>query len=192
MRGGLVRMALAVAFMISVFPMIVRNKATAQGFHQLTVSDFRGVPKPRMMGHIAYTNCTIDFKYTSYRDKDGTYKLYATVQLILNRDRCWLDLKKVTSQQMLNEVLNHEQGHYIIAYMQQQEILRQVNRTRFTANYTYEAKNLFNTIDAKYDQLNKDYEADTGNMQIREQQHSWDAYFAKRLNTSPPLAQRGY
>lgn len=180
-------MALAVALMI-----IVVNKATAQGFHQLTASDFRGTPKPRMPGHIAYTNSTIDFKYSAYRDNDGSYKLYATVQLILNNDRCWLDIKKVISQQMLDEVLNHEQGHYIIAYMQQQEILRQVNRTRFSNNYDAEAKYLFNTIDAKYVQLNKDYEADTQHMQNRQQQHSWDEYFKKRLTYAPPVTAERY
>ena len=136
MRGGLVRMALAVALMI-----IVRNEATAQGYHQLTPSDFLGTPKPRVMGHVAYTNCTIDFKYTANRQRDGNYALYATVQLILNRDKCWLDTRNI-SKQMMDEVLNHEQGHYIIAYMEQQELLRQINRTRFTRNYRAEAMQL--------------------------------------------------
>lgn len=185
-------MAPAIAFVVLVLQILMSNKAMAQGYHQLTSSDFQGSPKPRMMGNIAYTNCTIDFKYSPYRDKDGSYRLYATVQLILNRERCWLDFNKVTSKQMLDEVINHEQGHYIIAYMQQQEILRQVNRTRFTANYRAEATNLFNTIDAKYSQLNKDYEADTRNMQNRQQQQSWDVFFQKRLSTAPPLAQTGY
>lgn len=187
MRGGLVRMALAVALMI-----IVRNEAMAQGYHQLTPSDFWGAPKPRVMGHVAYTNCTIDFKYTANRQRDGNYALYATVQLILNRDRCWLDTRNIVSKQMMDEVLNHEQGHYLIAYMEQQELLRQINRTRFTRNYKAEAMQLFNTVDAKYKELNQNYETATQHMQNRAQQRSWDDYFKQRLDNAPPLAQTGY
>lgn len=187
MRGGLVMMALAVALMI-----IVMNGATAQGYHQLTTADFMGIPKPRVTGHVAYTNCTIDFKYRAYPDRDGTYRLYATVQLILNRDRCWLDTRNIVSKQMLDEVLNHEQGHYLIAYMEQQELLRQINRTRFTANYKAEAVQLFNAVDARYKELNQNYETGTQHMQNREQQRSWDDYFRKRLDTAPPLAQTGH
>ena len=187
MRGGLVRMALAVALMI-----IVRNEAMAQGYHQLKPTDFQGVPKPRVMGHVAYTNCTIDFRYRAYRDKGGTYRLYATVQLLLNRDRCWLDTRKIASRQLMDEVLNHEQGHYIIAYMEQQELLRQINRTYFTANYKAEAMQLFDTVDAKYKELNQNYETATQHMQNKAQQRSWDDYFKQRLEYAPPLAQTGY
>jgi len=141
---------------------------------------------------VAYTNCTIDFKYSASRERNGTYRVYATVQLMLNRDRCWLDAKNITSQQMLDEVLNHEQGHYTIAYMEQQELLRQINRTRFTANYRYEAMQLFNSIDAKYKELNQNYDTGTRHMQNRAQQRSWDAYFKQRLDYAPPLAQNDY
>lgn len=187
MRGGLVRMALAVALMI-----IVRNEAMAQGYHQLTPSDFQGIPKPRVTGHVAYTNCTIDFRYRAYRDKGGAYRLYATVELMLNRDRCWLDTRNIGSKQMMDEVLNHEQGHYIIAYMEQQELLRQINRTYFTANYKTEAMQLFNDVDAKYKELNQNYETGTLHMQNRAQQRSWDDYFVKRLDNAPPLEPTGY
>lgn len=187
MRGGLVRMALAIALMI-----IVMNEAMGQGYHQLTPADFRGVPKPRVAGHVAYTNCTIDFRYRAYRDRDGTYRLYATVELRLNRDRCWLDTRNITSKQMMDEVLNHEQGHYIIAYMQQQELLRRINRTRFTSNYKAEAIQLFNAVDARYKELNNSYETSTNHMQNRAQQRSWDDYFKQRLENAPPLAQAGY
>lgn len=180
-------MALAIALMI-----IVRNEAMAQGYHQLTPSDFRGAPRPRVTGHVAYTNCTIDFKYRAYRDNDGSYRLYATVQLLLNSDRSWLDTRNIISKLMMDEVLNHEQGHYITAYMEQQELLRQINRTPFTANYKTEAMQLFNTVDAKYKELNQNYETDTQHMQNRAQQRSWDDYFKKRLNNAPPLAQNGY
>jgi len=87
---------------------------------------------------------------------------------------------------MLAEVLRHEQGHYTIAYMEQQELLRTVSKTIFYANYQSAAQSIFNRIDAKYKQLNIDYDIDTQHMQNRTQQQSWDAYFKKRLTYMPP------
>ena len=70
--------------------------------------------------------------------------------------------------------------------MEQQEILRTVSRVVFHDDYKSVAINIFNRIDAKYRQLNLDYDADTQNSTNREQQRSWDAYFQKRLASMPP------
>jgi hypothetical protein len=183
MRHGFVRMAWAIAFVL----LFLINGALAQGYHQLTAADFKGSPHPRIPGNIAYTNCTIHFTYQVNKQNRNDYLLTANVQLIMNHDRSWLDSKNIGSEKMLNEILNHEQGHYMIAYMQQQEILRQINRTRFGANYQAQAQALFDRIDAKYKQLNDNYETDTRNMQDRVQQHSWDMYFKKRLEYMPPV-----
>jgi len=60
--------------------------------------------------------------------------------------------------------LKHEQGHYAIAFMEQQELLRTVGKTVFYADYQYVAQSIFDRIDAKYRQLNLDYDADTNHM----------------------------
>jgi hypothetical protein len=62
-----------------------------------------------------------------------------------------------------------------------------VNRTRFSANYQNEAMAIFNRIDAKYKQLNIDYDEDTEHSTNKQQQHSWDIYFAKRIEYMPPV-----
>jgi hypothetical protein len=160
------------------------QKATAQSYQQLTIDDFQGVPRSST-GVIAYTNCTIDFHYEATR-KDGYYSLNFNIRLIMNRDRSWMDKSRVTSQQMLTEILKHEQGHYTIAYLEQQELLRTVGKTRFGADYQFAANNIFNRIDAKYKQLNYDYDEDTQHMVNRAQQNSWDMYFRKRLEYMPP------
>jgi hypothetical protein len=60
-----------------------------------------------------------------------------------------------------------------------------MQHTRFTAGYRTEAMNLFDRIDAKYRQLNIDYDEDTEHSVNKQQQHSWDVYFAKRLEFMP-------
>lgn len=155
-----------------------------QQYHQLTANDFWGTPRANAGGVVAYTNCTIDFKYQA-SNRNGYYLINATVNLLLNNNKSWLDRSRVTSQTMLAEILKHEQGHYLIAYLEQQEILRQISKTRFSYNYKYEAMELFNRIDAKYKQLNSDYDEDTQHMTNRQQQRSWNLYFKKRLEFEP-------
>ena len=97
-----------------------------------------------------------------------------------------MDKSSITSSEMLAEVLKHEQGHYIIAYLEQQELLREVAKTVFGSDYQYRAQEIFDRIDAKYKQLNQDYDEDTGHMANRVQQISWDKYFQKKLEYMPP------
>ena len=104
---------------------------------------------------------------------------------MVNRDRSWMDKERINSAGMLAEVLKHEQGHYIIAYLEQQELLREVGHTRFGADYQYRAQELFERIDAKYKQLNQDYDEDTNHMINRIQQASWDKFFQRKLEYMP-------
>jgi ribosome assembly protein YihI (activator of Der GTPase) len=64
--------------------------------------------------------------------------------------------------------------------------LREVGKTRFEANYQNHAQEIFDRIDAKYQQLNKDYDEDTEHMTNRIQQNSWDVYFGRKLEYMPP------
>lgn len=96
-------------FILALF-LITITRAQAQQFHQLTINDFGGAPRVNARGVVAYTNCTLDFKYQANR-VNGGYMLNAFVKLILNTERSWLDRSRVTSNQVLAEVLKHEQGH---------------------------------------------------------------------------------
>ncbi|MBD1393898.1 DUF922 domain-containing protein [Mucilaginibacter glaciei] len=159
--------------------------ASAQGFKQLTADDFRSVPLPNSLGVVAYTNCSINFSYQATLS-NNIYRLNFNVILTLNRDKSWINRSVIATRELLTEILKHEQGHYNIAYLEQQEVIRAMTRMRFTSNYKAEAMGLFNRIDAKYKQLNIDYDEDTEHSQNHQQQHSWDVYFNKRLEYMPP------
>jgi len=161
--------------------------ANAQSaYHQLTIDDFQGVPPYNSGGVIAYTNCSIDFRYQAQRERNF-YRLSFNIHLKLNTNKSWMAKNKITDDQMLAEILRHEQGHYIIAYMEQQELLRAVGKTVFYADYQAQAQSIFDRIDAKYKQLNYNYDEDTQHMTNRTQQQSWNAYFKKRLDYMPPV-----
>lgn len=176
---------------IGLLPGIINAAKAQQGYHQLIVNDFQGPPRATGDNTIAYTHCSIDYRYHVIGQKNS-YRLTFDVKLILDKDQSWLDKRHVQSQQMLADILKHEQGHYNIAYMEQQEILREASRTRFDANYQAEATSLFNRIHNKYQQLNLNYDEDTRHMLDHVQQHSWDVYFQKRLAYMPPVESVGY
>jgi hypothetical protein len=156
-------------------------------YHRLSADEFMGKPDGTP-GMVAYTSCYIDFHYRVTNDKRNNFNLTFDIRLLFNRDRSWIDRKRILSGNHLSEILNHEQGHYTIAYMEQQELIRTVSKTRFTANYQAEARVIFDRIDAKYQQLTDNYDTDTRNSLDKVQQHSWDEYFKKRLIYMPPAA----
>lgn len=159
--------------------------AFTQPYRMLTPDDFKGPPLVNNGGMLAYTNCSIDYRYEA-KKQTNYYLLNFTITLKVNDTVSWLDRKRIISADMMDEVLKHEQGHYIIAYMEQQELLRTVSKIIFYADYRYQAARVFNRIDAKYKQLNLNYDTDTQHMTNREQQRSWDAYFKKQLKVMPP------
>ncbi|MGN6640630.1 MAG: DUF922 domain-containing protein [Mucilaginibacter sp.] len=180
MKAGLVRMICVVVLIVGGM-----HTATAQSYKILTVGDFEG--RPEHGGDaIAYTHCSVGFQYFA-RPENGYYRLDFDITLDMDKDQSWLDRSKITSGSMMNEVLNHEQGHYIIAYLEQQELLRQVSKTVFRNDYKYRAQEIFDSVHAKYTQLNHDYDADTEHSLNKVQQNSWDKYFQKRLAYMPPL-----
>lgn len=164
------------------------SAVSAQSYHKLTVSDFKGSPRGNGDGSIAFTNTMIDYRYIpSWHE--GYYQLDFTIKLVVDKEESWIDKGKIRSAEMLTEILKHEQGHYNIAYLEQQELLRTVGRTVFHEDYLVQAKNILRRIDAKYKQLNQSYDDDTNHMLNKVQQHSWDAYFKKQLEFMPPESE---
>ncbi|OKS88582.1 hypothetical protein RG47T_4053 [Mucilaginibacter polytrichastri] len=152
----------------------------AQSYHQLNAADFEGTPE-RGSGNIAYTNCMVDFSYKPMVYK-GNYNLTFFISMKMNKDRSWIDRMRVNSPEMLAEVLKHEQGHYIFAYLMQQEMQSVFNNMHFGSNYEQQVNTVFNAIKKKYSQLNTDYDEDTSHMQNRAQQNSWNLYFKSQLS----------
>jgi Bacterial protein of unknown function (DUF922) len=168
---------------LAAFVCIGCCQVTSAQYRELTADDFEGAPQSHSEA-IAYTHCNIDFRYRVHA-RNGHYQLFFNIKLNVDHQRSWMDMDRITSDEMLEEVLKHEQGHYIIAYMEQQELLRTLSKTHFGSDYQNRAQQIFDRIDAKYQQLNKDYDQDTQHMNNRRQQISWNKYFQKKLEYLP-------
>jgi hypothetical protein len=163
------------------------QKASAQSeYKKLTPDDFQGTPRTKGDGVVAYTNCTIDFHYEAH-PKGNYYVLNFNIKVTMNKNRSWLNRSMIRSQAQMAQILRHEQGHYTVAYMEQQELLRTVGKTVFYSNYQQQAQAIFDRIDAKYKQLNLDYDTDTEHMVNHVQQASWNTYFDRKLAYMPPV-----
>lgn len=158
-----------------------------QGYRQLTAYDFIGQVPAGSGFYVAHTSCNVTMKY-QVQQYQGNYQLTFDIKLLLNRDRSWINRQMITNADMMAEVLRHEQGHYQIAYLMRQEMIRELNRTRYTGDYQRQANNIFKRIDDKYRQLNIDYDEDTQHMQNRKQQNAWITYLNKQLAQVGSLA----
>jgi len=163
------------------------QKVSAQADYQkLSPGDFQGIPRNNGDGVVAYTNCTIDFHYEAH-PKGNYYLLTFNIQVTMNKNRSWMNRGMIKTQAQMAEILRHEQGHYTVAYMEKEELLRTVGKTIFYSNYQQQAQAIFDRIDAKYKQLNLDYDADTEHMVDKVQQASWNIYFDRKLAYMPPV-----
>lgn len=174
MRMGSVR-----KFYLLVFLIVFSALAKAQPYRQLTAEDFQGAPQRGGLA-VAATACSIDLKYDVHA-RNGVYQLKFFVRLLIDQERSWLDRERVNTPEMLAEILKHEQGHYNINYLEQQELRQELESRQYSDNYKDEISAIFDRIHDKYDQLNKDYDDDTENSRNRKQQASWDKYFQRTL-----------
>ncbi|WP_462264098.1 DUF922 domain-containing protein [Mucilaginibacter sp.] len=161
----------------------------AQGWRQLTVDDFGGQPPGSSSAYIAYTNCQVSYSYDA-RVRNGRYVLTFFVNMNMNQQKSWMNKAQVMQSGKLEQVLAHEQGHYNIAYLEQQELLQAFNQARYGADYQQQVNQIFSSIDQKYRNLNQDYEQDTMHMLDRDGQNQWNVWFKQQVNAYRNYAYR--
>jgi len=158
-----------------------------QPYRQLTPNDFTGAVPPGSGFYVAHTSCNVTMNY-NVRKYQSNYHLTFDIRLMLNRDRSWINRQMITNADMMDEVLRHEQGHYQIAYLMQQEMIHELNQTRYTGDYQRQTDNIFKRIDDKYRQMNADYDDDTQHMQNRKQQSAWITFLNRQVAQLSNLA----
>jgi hypothetical protein len=171
--------------------MLGSSVVNAQSYRQLTADDFTGDIPPNSGFYVAHTSCNVFMNY-NVRNSRSNYYLTFDIQLKLNRDRSWLNRKVANTPEAMVQVLRHEQGHYQIAYLMQQEMIRELNAYRYTGDYQRQANAIFKRIDDKYRQMNEDYDEDTQHMQNRKQQAAWVHFLDRELTRFSSLASNNY
>ncbi|WP_158828830.1 DUF922 domain-containing protein [Mucilaginibacter lacusdianchii] len=159
-----------------------------QAYRQLTPNDFTGTIPAGSGMYVAYTSCSVSMNYQASPGRNGYYQLAFDVQLVMNRNKSWMNRKIINTPEMMAEVLRHEQGHYQLAYLMRQEMLSSLSQARYTANYQAQVNAIFSRVNEKYKQLNADYDDDTNHMLDRKQQDAWINWLNKEISQINSLA----
>ncbi|WP_448701436.1 hypothetical protein ACFGVR_04520 [Mucilaginibacter sp. AW1-3] len=157
--------------------------ASAQYYHRLAASDFQGSPTAGDQA-LAYTNCDVQYTYQAVKH-NNVYNVDFNVELVFNRDKSFIRLNWVKDQDMLLQVLRHEQGHYNIAYLLRAELYKAFKRAHYTDNYQQEIAAIFKQVNTKYQKINADYERQTLHMQNDAKQDEWNAWFSRAIDNTP-------
>lgn len=106
-------------------------------------------------------------------------QLNVAVYCFFNKHNSWVKAGKTTTY-----ILNHEQHHFNISFIAASIFMSKLKTANFTfANYNATLASLYTESMEYMNKLQNDYDAQTKNGQLREEQTKWDTYLAERLQS---------
>ncbi|MEJ7766528.1 MAG: DUF922 domain-containing protein [Chitinophagaceae bacterium] len=85
-----------------------------------------------------------------------------------------MKIRKIKSQDVLNELLSHEQGHYDIKFLLASHLKKSLSETCFDkSRFKEQIEAVFKKMNGYYDSLQIAYDLQTDNMRNREKQLKW-------------------
>lgn len=141
---------------------------------KLVASDYKGIPD-ESSGFLARTYVLLSFDYSAPQncpEKNSLKFQFETRVSVSNKS--WMKLNRIKSQDLLSELLSHEQGHYDINEAFSIDLKHKFSSTCFD-KYRYKAQidSAFKRMNNYYDSLQLTYDAQTENMRNREMQAKW-------------------
>jgi len=142
----------------------------------LTWKDFTG--QPGKSGYDANTYWKINYSFSGISFKGDTALLQGlSVKLELDKDQSWVK----TGKESL-DLLKHEQGHFDMGIICQNEIIEQFKKAvLLKMDYQQKLKNIFSDILTKYIMMGLKYDKETDHFKNRDNQKKWDDFFATQL-----------
>lgn len=143
----------------------------------LTWEDFTGRPD-KSSSHDANTYWKLNYSFQGVSFKGDTAKITGlTVKLELDEKLSWIKPGKETAN-----LLKHEQGHFNIGLMCQNEIIKQFNTAVFLrSDVQNKLQTIFNTSLEKYKLMGIKYDDETNHSKNQEGQEKWNDLFVKEL-----------
>ena len=143
--------------------------------NKLAIDDFKGTPVENSVA-IAITSSGISFK-AGFKKSGSKATLIMTVSCNFDKNLSWM------KQHGKNEyILGHEQHHFDITYLSALAFIKKLKRANFTiSNYQDKLKTLYTTTMQEMEQLQHQYDGETQNGQLKEEQHDWNKKIDERL-----------
>jgi hypothetical protein len=145
----------------------------SEGNRTLVWNDFNGRPD-ESSPYYANTGWLINYKYGGIQNKGGKVVINGFEAILqLDPKKTWLKKGKGTDALLL-----HEQGHFDIALLCLNELMKKVKEGIFSSsNYNNELQELFQDVIKKYREMGDQYDTETGHSKNEEQQQKWNVFF---------------
>ncbi len=136
---------------------------------KLVWDDFRGRPEKNSPA-AAVTVSGFGYR-ANINTKGGKNQFSIKVYCYFNKDKSW-----VREGRTIPYILKHEQNHFDISYIAASYFVDRLKETSFTtSNYEYKLKEIYNDACDVMHRLQDDYDGETKNGQVREEQKKWNA-----------------
>ncbi len=137
-------------------------------WHLLTWSDFKGKPNPH---HAAMSSISIGWYQSTW--EDGVHVRFDSAVVEFNEYGSYTNTDDPY-------ILNHEQGHLNILYLEVQKINKMypIHKIKYTQEQ-YEAMQL--ELTRRWHKADDDYDEETNHSENHEAQAKWDLFLAKQL-----------
>jgi hypothetical protein len=154
---------------------IIRGENTSR---LLVWDDFTGNPD-KNSSYQANTYWRLNYSFKNYTLAGDTVKLTGVaVKLELDGKQSWRKKGAETAS-----LLRHEQGHFDIGIICQQEVIQQMNSTILLKNdFVNKLNTIFKTTLEKYHAMGVKYDEETDHSKKQEYQKKWDEFFRSKLN----------
>ena len=143
--------------------------------NKLIIDDFKGNPVENSVA-VAITSSGFSFK-AGFRSIGSKATLIITVFCNFDKSLSWM------KNHGKNEyVLRHEQHHFDISYLSTLIFIRKLKQANFTvSNYQDKLKAIYTSAMQEMEQLQHQYDGETHNGQLKEEQLAWNRKIDERL-----------
>jgi hypothetical protein len=155
------------------------NTVCAQEYKTLVADDFKGIP-PAGNPYLAYTYAAVTYRIKVLQ-MGNKPDLEISVTTTFLPEQSWINKEKIKNPEMLQEALKHEQGHYYIAVLLEQEAKKKLLGSSYTSNYKNEIATQFKKLLTKYEKMEIEYDLQTDHMRNRNEQKKWDEFFKEKI-----------
>ena len=143
--------------------------------NKLVIDDFKGKPVENSVA-VAITSSGVSFK-AGFKNSGSKAILVIIVSCNFDKQLSWM------KEHGKNEyILRHEQHHFDITYLSTLAFVKKLKDADFTINnYQGKLKAIYTATIQEMEQLQHQYDAETHNGQLKEEQLSWNRKIDERL-----------
>jgi FtsZ-binding cell division protein ZapB len=143
--------------------------------NKLAIDDFKGMPVENSVA-VAITSSGFSFK-AGFRNTGSKATLIIVVSCNFDKNLSWMKAHGKN-----NYILRHEQYHFDITYLSTLTFIQKLKQADFTVdNYQDKLKEVYYAIMGDMQQLQHQYDAETQNGQLKQEQLAWGKKIDDRL-----------